>query len=75
MIAYPCLELAIITNFLIGDSAPATMKLTLRRLWAILHSNSAATFADRNPLLNWGAARPFLVESLVAPPLAEPYGA
>ncbi len=75
MIAYPCRDLATITNFLIEDSAAATMNLTCRRFWAILRGNSAATFADRNPLLNWGVTCLFLVESLVAPPLAEPFGA
>ncbi len=54
--------------------APA-MKLTRRRFWAILRGNSAASLADRNVLLNWGVTCPFLVESLVAPPLAEPFGA
>ncbi len=75
MIAYPCRDLATITNFLTEDSAPATMKLTRRRIRAILQGNSVATFADRNPLLNWGVTCPFLVESLVAPPLGEPFGA
>ncbi len=51
------------------------MKLTRSRFWAILHGNSAATFADRNPLLNWGVIRISLVESLVAPLLGEPFGA
>ncbi len=72
-------EFATITNFLTEDSAPVTMKpptmkLTRRRLWAILRGNSAATVADRKVPLNWGAARPFLVESLVAPRLSSPSG-
>ncbi len=40
-----------------------------RRPWAISRGNSAATFADRTFLPNWGAARLFLVASLAAPPL------
>ncbi len=40
-----------------------------RRPWAILRGNSAATFADRTFLPNWGVTRPFLVASLVAPVL------
>ncbi len=51
------------------------MTLTRRRFWAILRGNSAATFADRNVLPDWGVTCPFLVEALVAPPLAEPFGA
>jgi len=54
---------------------PATMKLTCCRFWATLRGNSAATVADRNVPSNWGVACLFLVESLVAPPLAEPFGA